>query len=459
MAKYITFGNWNKNYLFLLAEAVFFFIYSFISGFNYYTYEIGLFPDNNTGGHIYIHKFFYYLILLVSSAIFLLYKKKIDKKNQLIEVQQNDDNIYISRNSNLIFVDMYSYVNTKISKIFAILIIFLYVFFEFVDLICVQYFCYCDFWMMELIVMTYLNNKMFKLKIYKHHLISIYLIAIPFLLKVATIVLLYYDENNYLKDDQINYRYSDKTFYLKSLVVAHWWLLPIAIITYFIIMTINSYLIITIKKIIDIKYTSISIILVFYGGFGTLLTFIFSLIATFKSCGKRKEEEVYDLYDYLCFITDNDGERFIENFKVYFSGNLGKDLLYSLSGAIAYAAYSLFLFKIVQHLNPIYKSFSFPVFYFLEKIILLYKVNDNQPLKYVNESFFLDLSSDAAAIIIFLIYLEIIELNFCDLNKNLRKYIITRSKNDFDKYNNDNKSDRESSIFTEENDDETDELN
>ena len=45
--------------------------------------------------------------------------------------------------------------------------------------------------------------------------------------------------------------------------------------------------------------------------------------------------------------------------------------------------------------------------------------------------FLLDISGDIASIIGFLIYLEIIELNFCKLNYNLKKNIISRGENDY----------------------------
>ena len=60
----------------------------------------------------------------------------------------------------------------------------------------------------------------------------------------------------------------------------------------------------------------------------------------------------------------------------------------------------------------------------------MYQINSNEPVKYLNASFFINLSSDISAIIGFLIFLEIIELNFCGLNKNLRKYIIKRAGDD-----------------------------
>jgi len=48
----------------------------------------------------------------------------------------------------------------------------------------------------------------------------------------------------------------------------------------------------------------------------------------------------------------------------------------------------------------------------------------------LTQKFLLDESGDIASIIGFLIYLEIIELNFCGLNYNLKKNIIIRSESD-----------------------------
>ena len=51
-------------------------------------------------------------------------------------------------------------------------------------------------------------------------------------------------------------------------------------------------------------------------------------------------------------------------------------------------------------------------------------------MKYSNLRYFLDFFSDITAFIGFLIYLEIIELNFCNMNKNIRQNIIKRSEAD-----------------------------
>ena len=310
------------------------------------------------------------------------------------------------------------------------MIILLYVMYDYMSQIVGQYFLFGDFWMAELIIMAYLCNKMFREKIYKHQLISIYLVSIPFILKTATIILLFCDENNHLKNGQINYKYDNESILLKSLFVAHWWLFPISCILHFITMVIDSYAIINIKKFMDLKYVPISKILILYGSFGTIFTALFSLITNFISCGK-KNYNIYDIYDYQCLVVDNNDNRFIENYKVYFSQYFWKDLfLFTFLKGIANGFYMLYLLKYVQNLNPVFKSFCFPLMYFFEKIILLFQVKRNEPMKYLNARFFLDTASDITAIIGFLIYLEIIELNFCNLNKNLRKYIILRSEDE-----------------------------
>ena len=83
-----------------------------------------------------------------------------------------------------------------------------------------------------------------------------------------------------------------------------------------------------------------------------------------------------------------------------------------------------------------------PVYYFFFKIIILvyngiYHIIDNsgpfinkEVLSYVTEKFILDCFGDIFAIIGFLIYNEILELSFCNLDYNLRKNIIKRGEID-----------------------------
>ena len=406
-----------------------------IAGFGYRTYQVGIFIDDKHISHSYIHKLFYYSIIFICSIFYCLYEYKRDNNNNKNKLNDEfTNNKSLNEDKELIYHDIGYYVDKNISNSFTFLMLFLYVLSENIDFITHLFFTFGDYWMLELVIMTYLNHKMFQLKIYKHQKLAIYLVSIPFILKSVTIILFFCDENNYLKDGQTNYKYNDSTSLLKSLFVAHAWLFPISMILYFVEMSFSAYIIINIKKIIDLKYVLISKLLIIYGFFGIVLSLFFSLITTFISCGK-KNEEIYDIYDYLCKVVDNNGDRFIENFKVYFTSNIWKDLLYTLIGAIGYNVYTLFLFQIVKYLNPIYKSFASPLTFFIQKLILMYQINDNEPIKYINSSFFIDFSSDISAIIGFLIYLEIIELNFYGFNENLRINIIQRSDYELKTYN------------------------
>ena len=94
---------------------------------------------------------------------------------------------------------------------------------------------------------------------------------------------------------------------------------------------------------------------------------------------------------------------------------------------------------IIQYLTPIHYIFYGCIYYSSIKIIALFynKIKTNHFFNENEENnkekfyiYFLDLSGNILAIFGFLIYLEIIEFEFCNLNYNSRKSIIKRSIND-----------------------------
>ena len=84
--------------------------------------------------------------------------------------------------------------------------------------------------------------------------------------------------------------------------------------------------------------------------------------------------------------------------------------------------------KILENLTPFHRIFSSSVFNCTEIIVLFFfKINIiNGENKYFKSKIIIDIFADLICVISFFIYLEIIELNFCDLSKNLRKNIIIR---------------------------------
>ena len=91
---------------------------------------------------------------------------------------------------------------------------------------------------------------------------------------------------------------------------------------------------------------------------------------------------------------------------------------------------------IIKYYTPIHPIFSFFVQYFIEKTFLLiftpiFFPGDLFPKENQFKKFLLDESVDIASILGLLIYLEMIELNFCGLSYNLKKNIIIRGKEEY----------------------------
>ena len=107
-----------------------------------------------------------------------------------------------------------------------------------------------DFWMVELIIITYLNAYMFKIQIYKHQKCAIWFTTFPCFLKVLTIILYLFDENKEI----IPILYNVKRIFI-----------PIGIIIYLILITLRSYVNTKIKYFMDFKYISSSKLLMYYG--------------------------------------------------------------------------------------------------------------------------------------------------------------------------------------------------
>ena len=85
--------------------------------------------------------------------------------------------------------------------------------------------------------------------------------------------------------------------------------------------------------------------------------------------------------------------------------------------------------KIVESLTPFHRKISDAIFYCTDLIIILcFNFNKivNDSNKYSKAKFALDFFNFLICFFSSLIYLEIVEINFCNLNYNLRENIIMR---------------------------------
>ena len=94
-----------------------------------------------------------------------------------------------------------------------------------------------------------------------------------------------------------------------------------------------------------------------------------------------------------------------------------------------------FYVLVIKYLTPAQLIFSFPIFYFFDKISLIINnliidktfFKEGVTMGNKGAKFILDITGDLLSFVGFLIYLEIIELNFCSFNYDTKRNITGRS--------------------------------
>ena len=439
----ITLGPLNKNFKYILLSITFRILNDLLYGFNYSDNifkNVKLFPGGQQkyfSQHYIVHQIFNNIGTFLISICFYKYElnSETDKiKRESKATNKNDSSAASSTSFDRVttFKLIYNssiddYFEKKNSIIKYLIIIFLWILEE----QCLNIFIFglkdLDFWMIELLILTYLGVKMFKLEIFSHHKCSLMFNLYLCTLKIIIIILSYQDED--------------------ILYTKRWLWIPIGISSYLILISIRSYVYLTIKWFMDLKYISPYKLLMIFGLMGAIICTIVCLIATFVKCEditNPNDNKKEDIYDFFCKIynekLDNDTTYF-DNFIFYIKNyktnaiDILKELFVVISGIITYFFFQYYSILVIKYLTPIHLIFSNPIYYSIQKLILLiyspfqlntkYKDNYIKNIRYAK--FYIGLTGDLLSILIFLVYLEIIELNCYKLNYNLKKNISKRS--------------------------------
>jgi len=407
MSKYLHCGKCNKNNIYIVLTALFAFFTNSIFGytFNDYLNEIKIFKSINDkeNNHIIINYFFRYLGLILFS--FALYKYELYNRNQNFK-RNSEDNIIKSTSLRLIYNS--SEENTKnkifISPLFILLIMMIMVIQEISEEIFYKSnLRSLDFWILELPLLSYLNSKYFKLKIYRHHKLVIYLnLIICGILKIITLIIFI-----------INGQEGSAFYFYKN----NRGVIPLGIISYLIIIASRAFALNEIKVLMDYKYISPIKLLIIYGILGVIITSIIGTISTFIKCNN---------INILLEICKLNG--YLENIIIWLDDighNIIQEILLLLIGMIMYFFYRLFYFLIIKYLNAIHIIFSNLIY--TSFLIWIGYSNTSK-----NRSPIYKATVQIINIFAILIYLEMIELDFCKLNYNTKKLIIERSIEDYE---------------------------
>ena len=438
MVKYITLGNIDKSLLYIVFMSLSLVLNNYIYGYTYIKcfYRMNLYKtfyqliidSNETDENKFIrHRVFDPLFNYLGVAIlsFFIIKKKIvnefDNNPEPYNVnnpENNDDNDNENESDNNQNKIKLIFNNTKVhyyqSKeiLFFIFILFLWVVVENLVLIYVDIFQDLDFWFFELIFVSIVFVKYFVFKISSHQKLGMAIsILVGSILKIYNIC--------------ITFASKPDTFYVKNPGVT-----PFALF-YFVLIFLRSYVHIKIKIFLDLKQFSERFLLVSYGIAGTIICIFTGIFTSKVACPGV-------FYDHICKWKDNEGTIYYDNWDNYYVS--GKNMLVRLIiivlGLLAYFANKYYMILIIKNYTPIHVIFAFPIQFFIQKIFLLifsalFFREQLFPESEQVKKFLLDESGDIGSIIGFLIYLEIIELNFCGFNFNLKKNIIERSKIDY----------------------------
>ena len=327
---------------------------------------------------------------------------------------------------------------TKKYLIFYILTIFFWVLVEqTIETIYLKIFQDLDFWMIELVILAFLNKLVFyNNKIYRHQILAIILTIIPTLLKVGSIKISFYDEteekNHYTGHLPIYYR-GDK--YKR---------IPIGILLYILLISLRSCVNLILKWYMDLKYISHNQILTVYGGIGTFVYGIICLITTLSECKNmhdgNNDNIPKDYCDYLAKVTENKNgiiHFYFDNFRIYFRNLLDLDvkarlweLFIIIIGIIIFFYKKYFSLLVIHYLNPVYIIFSIPFRFLVQKLVsLIYSFPYGDKVtsdKYKIYKLILDTLGDIISSFGFLVYLGILVLDFCNLDFDIVPNIMKR---------------------------------
>ena len=204
--------------------------------------------------------------------------------------------------------------------------------------------------------------------------------------------------------------------------------LPIIMLIYLAAMISNAYSSIRNKWFMDFKYISIFRILIYFGVIGFIFSVILLIIATFIPCSK---DNIF--ISYVCQIEYKDSI-FYDNFMTLKSIEFNNNFFLEIIVILPLFLFSSFLnayfeLLIIYQLDPFY-LISIDCAYFLIYEIIDYCLTFSKTNLYRNIKLSCQVSSNTISLILSCIYLEIIELHFCDLDHYTRKKILERESED-----------------------------
>ena len=385
--KLITYGECSRFYLYLLGATICKLISILIlGGLKDNTSLFGFSPILNSYGNI--QSIYTYIGFIIFSFIFRCIFKKNERK-----FNQKRKALLIHNNK--------SKQNFKKLYFQIFLVSFCFGFYsEALNILYGQGFQLLNYWTFETIFTFILIRKYFSFDVYSHHKCSIYFIVITcsIFLLIASLI-----PNSYGEEEKLN------TYQFVKKKLGSYYYSIIFILFFIFLSFVFAYSRTYSKVLMQIKSVSYYTLIFSIGIIGLLITII-SYIILYNINAEN------NILQYFSDLNSCD-----RNYKFY----LEIFLIYPIFIFVKFMQI-YFEILIIYYLNPIYTLVTNNLTYGSIKVVSFVSNNSANFINFI----FSQLSEDFA-IIGYIFYLEILELNFCRLSDNIKKKIKSKGENEF----------------------------
>ena len=420
MSKIIGFGECSKFYLYILCTVIIKALKDLIFGFSDIDQRkkedfliikpVPLFCKHNI-----IQNILRYLGIILGGFISL----KIFRKNTKITTSLLKPKEELTQNStSLIYKDQLS-DKIKRSEILKIAII-VCIHYELRKLLFLMNFFFIEFWTINVIFLLYFMYKFFNIQYYNYQKCSLLFIIIT-----NTILLLI---NTIIPQERMNNK-NEFDLYEETMGKAVY-CIPFILVFIFLSFII-SYARVKIKLITYINFVFNFTIIIFIGICGIFLTIIEIIFSESLKCNRQEMNETFQT---LCLVNNTNNEWYHDEIGTFFVnfGDLSAKEIFINIMLILFFPIICFLeilleLLIIYYLNPIYILIRENIYYFCLRIIFVSLRINNDFSDYMSPRFFILESAELLALLGYCVYLQLIELKFCKLDKNLDKNIQKRA--------------------------------
>jgi len=434
--KYIGIGKCSKYYFYILVAFISEFTIGLLFGLNYSNrfHPLRIIPITpKLSMHPFFKNFINFTGILSGGIILYFLQKLYDQKKEgeiSINKYERIKNKILGRKKGSI----------KLSLIIIGLLFPIYnILSDFFDI---------KLWMFEIVYICFLSFLMLKINISTHKKIAIIIMVGPLLIisLISFSIPRTYCENN---------KYCNKSpFEIININYGGYYYIPLFLIIYEVITFIKDYTWVKSKFLMDIRYIHPYKILLFTGTIGIIISSIMIYICSNVPCNTFNnvmkvnytyyinDNETIDLSNELCSLTDYNYKKFTldlyyDNYFILFRryAKFDRDILIEIFILIPLffimcMIKSYCLIMIIKYLEP-NNILIIENFYYFNRAIARIIANKGDEKYITKAQFTLNIIQEIITIICNMIYTEILELKFCNLDYDLKRNIKKRSDDDY----------------------------